>query len=96
MRKDFPFVIKVPVKLAPCTMIQMHDGDQPAFDMTEVNNALTCLGLKEQGFFGRCPATGKELPQGDYATLAGYDNRLMVRFRTAENADKFGALMGIE
>lgn len=96
MKKELPFVIKVPVNLAPCTMVSFLDGDQPAFDMTEVNNALTCLGLKEQGFFARCPATGEELPKGDYDTLAGYDNRLMVRFRTAENAERFGALMGIK
>lgn len=96
MKKDLKFVVKVPPALAPCTIVNFLDGDQPCFDMTNVENAITCLGLKEQGFLTRCPATGEKLPEGDYDTLAGYDNRLMVRFRTAENAEKFGKLLGIQ
>lgn len=95
MKKEFNFTVVVPNDHAPMQMVDFLDGSQPVFDTIRVDTALDILELKPQPFFNRCPVTGEKIPQGDYTTVAGYDNKLHVRFRTAVQADEFKNLMGI-
>ena len=88
----------MPECLAPYKGLgQYLDGDQPIFDYTIFNVVMVNLGFKEAPFVEMCPVTGEMLPgAGDYETVAGYDNKLYVKFRKAEDAAKFGAAAGIQ
>ena len=93
--KEFKFAVVVPNDQAPMEMVDFLDGSQPMFDTIRVDTALDILELKPRPFFERCPISGEKMSQGDYETVAGYDNQLQVRFRTLGYANKFKNLMGI-
>jgi len=93
----FPYRVQVPGCWAPFKgLVDFHDGDQPVFDNTVFDAVMADLGFKEAPFVETCPVTGEMIPGvGDYETVAGYDNKLYVKFRTAEDAAKFGAAAGM-
>ena len=95
---NYPYRVQVPECWAPFKgLAQYLDGDQPMFDDAVFNAVMADLGFKEAPFVEMCPVTGEMLPgAGDYQTVAGYDNKLYVRFRKAEDAEKFGAAAGIQ
>lgn len=95
---NYPYRVQVPACLAPCKgLAQYLDGDQPVFNKAAFNAVMANLGFKEAPFVEMCPVTGEMLPgAGDYETVAGYDNKLYVKFRKAEDAEKFGAAVGIQ
>lgn len=95
--KDFKFTVIVPNDHAPMQLVNYLDGDQPMFDTIRVDFAIAQLGLKEKQFVEFCPVEAKMVPgTGDYDMIAGYDNKLHVRFRTLGHANKFKNLMGIQ
>lgn len=93
----YPYRVQVPECWAPFKGLgQYLDGDQPLFDTTVFEAVMADLGFTEAPFVEMCPVTGEMLPgAGDYQTVAGYDNKLYVKFRKAEDAAKFGAAGGI-
>lgn len=94
----FPYRVQVPECWAPFKGLAQHlDGDQPVFDVSVFKAVMADLGFKERQFVETCPVTGEMIPGvGDYDTVAGYDNKLYVRFKNAEDAAKFGAVAGIQ
>lgn len=93
----YPYRVQVPECWAPFKKLgQYLDGDQPIFDDAVFQAVMVDLGFQEAPFVETCPVTGEMLPgAGDYETVAGYDNKLYVKFKNAEDAAKFGAAAGM-